>query len=574
MYEIFNGNTLLYATYLQAKDKKILNPKWSMELGKAGELTFTAPPEHPMYTGLNTNDSESRYDKLNSTILLRKNGNKVIWTGRVLHDDKDFYGNKEVYCEGRLAYLNDGIAFPYSFGYGKSPEYEGDPRHIYGPVDIWTLVGRFIQMYNLHQISKKRFLHGDVTVTAFDEKTTFKMKSDEYNSIYSELMDKFCNDSNFGGYFYVHYTGTQVSNLQAYLDYLKYINSLSEDPDAPHSGQVIRFGENLLDITEYVDAANIYTVVTPLGKYTTNYKCNLDTGNRVGTIINVLNEGSKVSTLWGYLREHHASNNKVREYGTTDAIPMKDGKVNDGFIHDFFPNSEQGPRLSIASVNIENGRSYDYIPTPSYWTTDAGHQDSLIAKYGTIERTVIYDDVDSPSELLTLGQKYRSLVNFVDTISITAADLSLVDVNVDDIELGDLVDIESVPHGITAQFQLRKIEYDFENPMSTVYTFGSSITGLTDRQLDNAKQTLKNTERANSTENLINKIDAIDSDGQLNYAKKSELLALQTETNNAILAIRQLPPVTADDNGKILKVINGTWQLVKESDETDPLSNV
>lgn len=41
--------------------------------------------------------------------------NDVIFRGRVLTTEREFYGMKNVYCEGELAYLNDSIQRPYKF---------------------------------------------------------------------------------------------------------------------------------------------------------------------------------------------------------------------------------------------------------------------------------------------------------------------------------------------------------------------------------------------------------------------------------------------------------------------------
>lgn len=579
MYEIFSDNVLLYAPYLKAEDKKILNPKWVMELGKAGELTFIAPPESPLYLGQNTNDGETRYDKLTSTIWIRKtlnNNTKIIWSGRVLHEDKDFNGNKDVYCEGRLAYLNDGICFPYRFGYPKKPAYIDRTRYCADRVFPASyespdsegrpragLIPNYIRLFNVHQQANKQFQIGTLNVEALDhDPNGYSFGSDEFNSFYDEMTEKLINDPNFGGYFSVSYGGTTIdenNKLDAYFNYLHYEDGSNDD--APHSNQVIRFGENLLDITEYVDTENIFTIITPLGKTTTNYIYKRDE-----SIVNVINENNKKAILWAWLVNKDSDVAAKYKSSPSAESPPKE----DDFINNEFPKSETGPRIDITSVNITgNGSPYKYMPRPDQWDSDSYN----VKKYGSIERTMVFDDVEDPSKLLELGEIYLGLIGLIDTISITAADLSVIDVNADEIELGDMVTIESVPHGIFAKLQCRKIELDFENPMSTVFTFGSTVSGLTDKQLDTAKQTLKNTERVNSTEqNLINKIDAIDSDGLTNYAKKSELLALQTETNNTLASInntlasiRQLPSVTNIDDGKILKVVNGAWQLVVDS---------
>lgn len=57
---------------------------------------------------------------------------------------------------------------------------------------------------------------------------------------------------------YDRYLYIRRQNGVSYIDFMEDIGKAS--------GQVIEFGKNLLDLSEYVDATNVYTQIIPLGK--------------------------------------------------------------------------------------------------------------------------------------------------------------------------------------------------------------------------------------------------------------------------------------------------------------------
>ena len=94
MYAIYSDGDLLYAPNMTNLGYICTSPKLTMELNKAGSLEFTLPATNPSYNA---------YSKLKSIISVEENGNS-IWRGRVLDDTKDIYLNKDVMCEGELAF--------------------------------------------------------------------------------------------------------------------------------------------------------------------------------------------------------------------------------------------------------------------------------------------------------------------------------------------------------------------------------------------------------------------------------------------------------------------------------------
>lgn len=74
---------------------KLVNPKLELEVNKTGSFTFTIYPVHPYY---------DRLQKLKSIILVYQN-DRPIFRGRILNTEKGFKNQKQVTCEGQLAFF-------------------------------------------------------------------------------------------------------------------------------------------------------------------------------------------------------------------------------------------------------------------------------------------------------------------------------------------------------------------------------------------------------------------------------------------------------------------------------------
>lgn len=122
-------------------------------------------------------------------------------------------------------------------------------------------------------------------------------------------------------------------------------------------------------------------------------------------------------------------------------------------------DEETMERLTVAGVN--GGK--DYIENAE-----------AIARYGRITKTVIFDDITLPSNLLAKG--YTQLAAMCVpriTLVMTAVDLHLVDVSIERIRLGDSIRVLSEPHGLDEYMMVRKLELDFQRPDNSVITLGS-----------------------------------------------------------------------------------------------------
>lgn len=217
MYFMYADNELLYAPNLADDGYGIISPVITMELNKAGSLTFTLPTSNVMY---------DRIDKL-KTIITVFEGEELIFRGRVLHDEKNYQNYRTVYCEGELSFLLDSIVRPY--------DHQGSPI---------ALFNDFIKKHNNQVDKDKKFSIGTVSIK--DGNDYVHYSSYQYPKTWDEIEDKLINRH-----------GGIISANNGVITYTDTTNDYSD--------QVIEFGKNLLDISEYISADEVFTVLIPLG---------------------------------------------------------------------------------------------------------------------------------------------------------------------------------------------------------------------------------------------------------------------------------------------------------------------
>lgn len=138
----------------------------------------------------------------------------------------------------------------------------------------------------------------------------------------------------------------------------------------------------------------------------------------------------------------------------TAIIPL--GAIQEGTVAETIPK-----RLTIDSVpNITSGtivKHGDYV-----------YDSEAVNRWGWIWKTYTWDDVTIANNLYASAKKL--LQNSIDetfTMELTAIDLSLLDVNIDSIELGNKIQCVSVPHGINELMFVESISIDVDNPSNT-----------------------------------------------------------------------------------------------------------
>lgn len=344
MYTIYADDSLLYLP--GDEELSVLSPVLETQCNAAGTLTFVLLPEHPMYSALH---------KMRTRIDVRQD-DEIIWRGRVLETETDFYRQKTVTCEGELTYLVDSVLHPY-----KLADYDSTAAGLFR---------LYLTRHNEAVSEAQQFQIGNV-----DIETLSSVENTGYGNTWDEISGNLLDIH--GGFLRVRHEGGV-----RYLDWTK--------ESGTSCGQVIRFGENLLDLSEYVSASEVVTCLIPYA-------------------------------------------------GQGDS------------------------RITIESVN--DGK--DYIED------EAG-----IALYGRIWGVTEFDAKDA-SKLLEMakGNLQKRLKETI-TITISAVDLHLLDVNAESFRVGDKVRVVSPPHGIDAEYTCTAISLDLVSPDQSEYTFGTPETGM------------------------------------------------------------------------------------------------
>lgn len=221
MYTIYNDGQLLFSTAGTDDAHIILSPKCCPDVNGAGSLEFVMPPGHVQYDAIR---------KLKGIITVKQD-DKIIFRGRALDDEKDFYNQKNVYCEGDRSFLLDSQCAPYS--------YTGT---------VVGLLQRLMDDHNSQVEEDKRFVLGNITAVSATETTT--VENVAYWETWKEIDEKLL--SAYGGYMM-----TRTEGGVTYFDWLA--------ESGKTSTQTIQFSVNMLDLRDKVDAADVFTILIPLG---------------------------------------------------------------------------------------------------------------------------------------------------------------------------------------------------------------------------------------------------------------------------------------------------------------------
>lgn len=219
MYRIKCDDFTLYNP-LQA-EAVVSNPTLSLEVNKAGSLSFSIYPTHPYYNSIY---------KMSSIITVLQD-NRIIFKGRVYSDSVNFYKVKKVETEGVLTYFNDSIIRPYEFT-GTAIEY----------------LAFLINQHNEQVSEAQRFKLGNVTVT--DPNDYIVRANANLPKTWAEIEEKLVKL--LGGYICIRYE--EDGN---YIDYLADFTD--------NSTQEIKFAVNLLELDNVVKGDTLSTCIIPYG---------------------------------------------------------------------------------------------------------------------------------------------------------------------------------------------------------------------------------------------------------------------------------------------------------------------
>lgn len=274
-----DSNIYLWDTGVVDKGLQLYETKLELEDNTSGSFNFYIPPDHPYYDLMTIRDT---------IISIYRNG-KWMWEGRVMRVEENFYKEKNVYCEGALAYLNDTIQEKKKYTY----------------VTVRQLFQLLINYHN----AKIRATYGDITIQPYnvlevgyirpdvsDREIEFEVDYESTMSFIKKLVD------DYGG----HVIITRDERTGR-----KYIEWKTDD-ELNHASQTIDFGVNLLDYSTTRELEDFCTVVMPLGSEIDEDEGVESSGKRI-TCANA-NNGSP------YIISDHA-----KEYGWYESVLDCDG---------------------------------------------------------------------------------------------------------------------------------------------------------------------------------------------------------------------------------------------------------
>ena len=226
MYRVLCDGKVLHD--VRDEDYMLLGPKVALELNKTGNFDFSILPRHPNVDVIN---------KLKSKIEVYEDS-ELLFSGRSLTDEIDFQRTGQVSCEGELAFLLDSVQRAHTYGSESSEVHKADNN-----IDIFKAL---IAEHNSQMGAEKQFTIGTIDI----DSVPITKLSTNYETTWDFI------NTNFIGK-YPGYLRVRHENGIRYLDYVKQYGKVSN--------QVIRFGENLLDLKKYTKAENIKTAIIPVG---------------------------------------------------------------------------------------------------------------------------------------------------------------------------------------------------------------------------------------------------------------------------------------------------------------------
>lgn len=370
MYQIYCDDIIIHDP--RSDDLKVIKPVCELGLNKTGSLTFQISSKNPNYNTI---------QKLKSEISVYQDG-EWLFSGRVLNDEIKFNKIKNIECEGEFAYFLDSIQ--------RNAEY-----HVVDNVTknkIQVLLEELVNIHNEQVEPKKQFVVGNVTLRDTSEQL-YKFTS--FQNTHQCLNDKLLKT--FGGYLI-----TRNENGVKYLDYL-------DNQNLNISSQIIRFGENIIDMTQFIKGEEIATAIIP--------------------------RGAKISDIDG----NSDSENENNDNGTIET------------------------RVDITSIaecvdgSIVKESNADFI-----------YDIEAVEQYGWIYRVIEWDNVTEPENLF---KKAKEQLNYYKkqalNIELTAIDLHLLNIHIESIKIGDKIRVISPPHNLDCYMIVNEMTIDMDSPENT-----------------------------------------------------------------------------------------------------------
>lgn len=432
MYKVFVNDKLIFDDDLPDEDLTLIKPVLVMEDNAEGTFDFTLPLNHRYVNEVDTYGNPF-CGSLTDTVTIYKN-DEWLWEGRPISEGSDFYNQRQIHCEGALAYLHDTI----------------QPLNTFRSTVLSSCVKEFlIELLNRHN-AQKEAKHETNRLIYIDPKysiinviptgiSTFT-RTTNYETTLESINKRLVNP--LGGHFRVRRINVGGKS-KLIVDYLADYPGLS--------GQKIEFGKNLLDFNKSVDMTEIATVIIPRGDTVEEGDPFFQDDSAFSDIQQRVHLGwfKKTGTKPTGDQRIYASDDIIRRYGYIEKIVEFDG------------------------IEAKTGKGYS---PQNGWTSISAYRnaptENVIAKSNSETYQVAYLHA-----LKILGMDYITNLQFDQLeLELTVFDLMNLGIkDVQDLKLLDKVICSSTPHGmIDKVFPLRKISITLNAIDETKITLGDT----------------------------------------------------------------------------------------------------
>lgn len=238
MYSISIDDNLVYRANAVDINRVVESATMTEAINEPAVLTVVVPSNNPTY---------GQWQKRKSLVLVKNDDDEILFRGYITEISYDFYNSATLICESDLTFLNDTEV---------------------GPLSIYSLPLRSVLGYIIH--IHNSFM--DVVWNDNEASDDFKKFAlGTVDSSFSEIVEtieteEYINTMDFINEYvlepYEAMIEVRHTNTANYLDFKK--KEMANVP-TPISGQVIRFGENMIDFQQIADTSEVCTVVIPLG---------------------------------------------------------------------------------------------------------------------------------------------------------------------------------------------------------------------------------------------------------------------------------------------------------------------
>lgn len=484
----------------------LISPTLTREAGKAGSFEFTLPLGNVAHSAL---------QKLKTIVEVEQDG-KILWRGRVMSHEMDFYLRQKVYCEGELAYFNDSSLVPYK----------------YKDISIKEFLANVVSNHNSQTDRYKRFTLGTVNVFENGPQESFQtvyMRGcvAKYHRDSDDEVDYWLEDADGR---WLCDTSSDHDLPAGYINggsVIRIVSNDGRDPSSPSyvttyivERNVAYKNGNFYSLsTVQKDSKYIYTVdTTPLagwrltddgaiqlynpstgrwsvctGYYlhdfdaSTNEALDFGDGKNFGTTWDIL-QSELTDVYGGYFAVRYSDDGKTRylDYLADDGItetnpqPVEFG-VNMLDLTNYVKAEDIVTRVIAVGYKSKGWWIFKSTKTISQTAYDFEAQ----KVYGIITKVIVLDGKASTNQKLLDAaneELRRCQQRYLEGIEVSAVDLHDAGIDVERLGWMKKTRVISKPHGLDTLLLLSKVVEPLDAPDKKKFTFGTNFYSISDLQ--------------------------------------------------------------------------------------------